>query len=177
MAKLFRQQILLLGYDLRDQSISFLECYPSRSITPSTSSLASPLHRHIYNSAVICYYVTPTNLQARRCSGRTHGKGMVRIRSLPPQKNRSCSIRGSDITDKTTINRVEVNGASPLRIIPSLTTHFPIDGGRHVLCSAGTGIATLSRSLIAWVYPDHSTHSTLGSTFARARRGRTAHCT
>jgi D-lactate dehydrogenase len=41
---------------------------------------------------------------------------------------------------------------------------FPIDDGDRVVCMAGAGLATLSRTLPTW-FPDRESHSILGSTF------------
>lgn len=41
---------------------------------------------------------------------------------------------------------------------------FPIDNGDRVVCMAGAGLATLSRSLPEW-FPNRESHSILGSTF------------
>ena len=42
---------------------------------------------------------------------------------------------------------------------------FPIDGGKRVVCLAGSGIATLANNLPIWGFGDRESHSTLGSTF------------
>ena len=45
-----------------------------------------------------------------------------------------------------------------------LDAHFPIDGGKRVVCLAGCGISTLASSISSW-FPDRESHSILGSTF------------
>mmetsp|Transcript_4894 Transcript_4894/g.7436 ORF Transcript_4894/g.7436 Transcript_4894/m.7436 type:complete len:696 (+) Transcript_4894:104-2191(+) len=124
--------------------------------------------------------LTEDSSNAKFLKGARLGKGkalaiiqpesmMDAVKALEAIVNADCVVipqgRNTGLTGGSVPREDDASRPTVIINMTKLDTMFPIDGGKRVVCLAGSGIAALANNLPVWGFGDRESHSTLGSTF------------
>jgi D-lactate dehydrogenase len=111
------------------------------------------------NSNVLCVITPDSLMDIPKCVQEIVDAGVTII-----AQGSNTSLTGGSVPRPGNTTTTDRRPTVILNTTKHLSTIFPIDNGRRVVCCAGAGLADLSRFLEDY-FPTRESHSVLGSTF------------